>query len=327
MKSFPLVYIIIVNWNRRELLAECLHSIEGHTSYPNFRVVVVDNGSTDGSLELVRKNHPRVEVIQNKVNVGFAKANNQAIKLSLKRGANYIFLLNNDTKIVQGDWLTKMIWAFEANQSAGIMGCKLVYPDGRIQHAGGIITVRGISAYGWGEFDDGTYAQMKDVDYITGAAFMVKREIVEKIGLFDEQFSPVYCEETDYCVRARMAGYRMVYNPAVTIVHYHKGTIGTRLSNMQMYYWGRKNLIRFMLLDFPITWLFERIKVEPKVMIEFLFEKKDASRKLSPTNARLRQNWNMWLLSYLKAYWENLKMLGEITRKRMNRTQKIWYDS
>lgn len=325
MKDFPLVYIIIVNWNRRKLLKECLHSIKLYTRYPNFGVVVVDNGSTDGSLEFVRRNYPWMDIIQNRVNMGFAKANNQGIKLALERGADYVFLLNNDTKVIDGDWLTKLIEVFEADPSIGIMGGKLVYPNGTIQHAGGIITVEGISCYGLGEPDDGTYDQMKDVDYITGAAFMIKREVVDKIGLFDEEFSPVYCEETDYCVRARMAGYRMVYNPATTIVHYHRGTIKALVTNMQMNYWGRKNMIRFMLINFPVTWLFKRMTVEPKIFLGFLFEKKDESRKLSPSNARLRKNWSSWLLLYLKAYWENLKMLGDITRKRMSRTQKIWY--
>jgi len=323
--SSPLVSIIIVNWNEKKLLKECLTSIKDCTDYPNFGVIVVDNGSTDGSVEMIRRNFPFVKLIVNKTNLGFAKANNQGIKRALREGADYIFLLNNDTKVIHGDWLTRMVEIAEANPDVGIVGCKLIYPDGRIQHAGGRINVRGAFNIGTGQRDNGTYDEIKDVDCVIGAAFMIKRKVVQKIGLLDEGFSPAYFEETDYCVRASMAGYRIIYNPRTTIIHYEGVTVKRVLLKPRRDFIRHKNRLRFMLLNFPLKWLLRRSKYEFKIFIRNIIERKDEARKLSLLNAKLRKDWYPNLIALLKAYLENLKFLMESLQKRMNRTSKLWY--
>lgn len=323
----PSVSIIITNWNGKRLLRECLTSIKDHTDYPNFHVIVDDNCSTDGSVEMVRRDFPWVKLIENRMNVSFAKANNQGIKHALREGADYVFLLNNDTKVIHDDWLTRMVEMAEANPNVGILGCKLVYPDGRIQHAGGEINVTslwGVFHYGRGKRDNGTYDEVKDVDYVTGAAFMIKREVVQKIGLLDERFSPAYYEETDYCVRTRMAGYRILYNPKTTIIHY-EGVTAKKRPKPQIALIRHKNRLRFMLLNFPVKWTLRRAKYELKIIIGSVVERRDEARKLSPLNAKLRKEWYPNLIALFKVYFENFKLLEETLQKRKNRTSKVWY--
>ena len=135
MSLNPEVCIIILNWNGKELLKDCLSSLLKLTGYPNYKVIVVDNGSTDGSLEYVKKNFPQVDVLPLDKNYGFAKGNNKGIKYALKKyKPRYILLLNNDTKIIQRDWLTKLVETAESDKKIGIVVPKLIYTDGRIQH-------------------------------------------------------------------------------------------------------------------------------------------------------------------------------------------------
>lgn len=319
----PFVSIIIVNWNERELLRECLTSIKDHTDYPNFNVIVVDNSSTDSSVEMIHRDFSWVKLIKNQIPY-FATANNKGIKQALREGADYVFLLNNDTKVIHSDWLAKMVEIAEADPNVGIVGCKLIYPDGRIQHAGGAISVMGTFHHGEGRPDNGIYDEIKEVDYVTGAAFMIKKQVLQQIGLLDERFSPVFYEETDYCVRSRRAGYRTVYNSRTTIVHYHGITVKRR-PKPRMNYARHKNRLRFILLNFPKKWMLRRTKYELKIIIRSIFERKNEARKLSLSNAKLREDWYPNLISLLKAYLENFESLKEILQKRRNRTSKVWY--
>ena len=320
----PLVSIIIVNWNEQKLLRECLTSIKDHTDYPNFNVIVVDNGSTDGSVGMIRRDFSWVKLIESRTPFCFATANNEGIKYAFREGADYVFLLNNDTKVTHGDWLVRMVEVAEEIPNVGIVGCKLLYPDGRIQHAGGAISIMGTFHYGQGKLDNGTYDEIKQVDYVTGAAFMIKKEVVQKIGLLDEKFSPAFYEETDYCIRARIAGYKTIYNPRTTIIHYQGVTVKKRPRLLMNYAW-HKNRVRFMLVNFPLKWVLGTTRYELKVVIRGVFERKNVARKLSPLNVRLRNDWYMNLIPLFKAYLSNLKSLREIIQRRRNRTSKVWY--
>lgn len=135
-------YVIIVNWNGKELLQKCLRSLFANTMRSECKVVVVDNASADGSVEMVRDNFPQVESIINSENAGFSKANNHGIRLALEKGARQILLLNNDVEITDVKWLGKFSDVLESDPKIGIVGCKLLYPDGTIQHAGGVIDLR-----------------------------------------------------------------------------------------------------------------------------------------------------------------------------------------
>ena len=126
----PILSIIIVNWNNKNLLEDCLKSICDTQNCENYEIVVVDNNSNDGSVDLIKKEFPKVKLIENEKNLGFAKANNQAIRISK---AKYIMLLNNDTIIIQNDCFDKMIKFMEENIKVGVLGCKLLYTDKTLQ--------------------------------------------------------------------------------------------------------------------------------------------------------------------------------------------------
>ncbi|MEM4325816.1 MAG: glycosyltransferase family 2 protein, partial [Candidatus Pacearchaeota archaeon] len=127
-KKRPFVAIIIVNLNKKEILKKCLDSLYKKTKYKNYVVIVSDNGSTDGSVEMIKKEFKRVDLIENRKNLGFALANNVAVDYALRKyNPDYFFLLNNDTKIIQKDWLTKLVETAESDERIGIVGCNLIY--------------------------------------------------------------------------------------------------------------------------------------------------------------------------------------------------------
>lgn len=297
-ERFPFVSIIIVNWNGKALLKDCLTSLHQNTDYPNFNVIIVDNGSKDNSVTMLGKEFPWVELIVNNKNLGFAKANNQAIKYLFKKGTEYFFLLNNDTKIIQKDWLRNIIQVAELTPKIGIVGCKLIYPDGRIHQ-------------------NYKYSKIADVESVIGAAFLIRKEVVKKIGLLDEGFTPAYGEETDYCFRAKKAGYRIVCTSETTIIHY-----GGASTKGQSYWLGvrMKNYVRQLLLNCSF-----KLIIVKSIGVIFLDWKDNERKYISISNFKLREDCNQQLLLMFKAYLRNFGDLRDILKKRRNRLMKIWY--
>lgn len=212
------VDIVIVNYNTKEYLRDCIESIHRNTRYP-YRLIIIDNQSTDGSLnylrELRRQGH---RVLFNRENLGCAKAWNQGIRLGQ---GEYILLLNPDTLLTSG-WLTQMVACAESDPQIAVVGNKQVDQRGRILHAG-LVEEAGKAVFrGAGERDQpGKFAQVCDCIDVCGACYLIKRQLLAKIGYFDERFF-LYAEETDYSLRARKLGYRVVYCP-VTITHFKDG--------------------------------------------------------------------------------------------------------
>lgn len=222
--NFPKVFIIILNWNGLQDTLECLESVF-KLNYPNFRVIVVDNGSTDDCGEIIEKNYPKVILILNGENRGFAGGNNVGIRNALDQGAEYIWLLNNDT-VVDPDALSNMVAEAEKDPGIGIAGSKIYYfgYPRKIWFAGSNIDWRRGSSdhIGMGETDIGQYDYVKQVDRVTGCSMLVKNTVCEKVGLFDEKFF-LYVEEVDWCVRARKAGFKCIFVPSSVV--YHKASI------------------------------------------------------------------------------------------------------
>ncbi len=190
--------------------------------YPNFSVMVVDNGSTDDTVQLVREQYPMMQVIENRANLGFAGGNNVGLRLATSA---FVVLINPDV-VLAPDWLSQLIAAMAEDSTVGIAGCKVYYPGGRIlQHAGGYVTFPQAlpGHYGLSAIDRGQYDQVRDVDYVIGAAMAIRREVVESIGLFDERFF-LYFEDVDYCRRTRSAGFRVIYAPSAHLVHLESPT-------------------------------------------------------------------------------------------------------
>ncbi|RMH71853.1 MAG: glycosyltransferase family 2 protein [Gemmatimonadetes bacterium] len=226
--------IIIVNYNTCDLLRECLSSIYENTGTLAMEVFVVDNASEDGSSSMVKTDFPQVVLIENSKNVGFAKANNQAIRRSQGR---FVLLLNSDT-IVVGDALPKMVRFLAETPQAGVVGCKLLNSDLTIQHTIKHFPtlVNTVSRYFYlsrlfpfsrmkmfiGTIEtDSYYEDIHRVEFLLGACLMVKHQVIEDVGLLDEDFF-LYGEETDWCYRIKKAGWEIFYYPHAQIIH-HRG--------------------------------------------------------------------------------------------------------
>ena len=219
------VDIIVLSWNGIGFLERCLSSLLRQT-YPSYHVLMVDNASIDGSVAMVRERFPQVEVIENDRNLGFAAGMNVGLR---RAQGETIVLLNQDTE-VRVDWLEWLVEAMESDERVGIVGCKLLYPDGKtLQHAGGILAypLAIASHRGRGELDRGQYDAKSEVDFATGAALGLHRALLEEIGLLDEGFF-FYYEDVDFCFRAREAGYRVIYAPRAVAIH-HEGMSVRRL--------------------------------------------------------------------------------------------------
>lgn len=220
----PVVSIIIPVYNQIHYTYACLVSILEHTKDVPYEVIIADDVSTDATERLERYAQGLV-IRRNKENQGFLRNCNQGAEAA--RG-KYVMFLNNDTQVTEG-WLNSLVNLIESDDSIGMVGSKLVYPDGRLQEAGGIIWSDG-SGWNYGRLDDPDkpeYNYVKDVDYISGAAILLSRELWQRIGGFDERFAPAYCEDSDLAFAVRAAGYRVVYQPLSKVIHFEGISNGT----------------------------------------------------------------------------------------------------
>lgn len=211
------VSIAVVNWNTRDLLAQCLDSIEQHLQRGAYEVWVVDNASEDGSSAMVRERFPWVQLIENQENVGFARANNQV----LCRGAGrYLLLLNPDTLLLPGS-LAAMVTFLDAHPDVGVLGCQLLNADGSPQWSYADFPTLW-SAWLGTDFRRHTRpcagGEAVAVDAISGACLMVRREVVQEVGEMDEAFT-LQAEEVDWCYRIQGAGWLVCHLPKVQTVH------------------------------------------------------------------------------------------------------------
>lgn len=220
----PKVSIIIPVYNQVHYTYACLVSILENTGEFDYEIIIADDVSTDATKE-IDKFVTGLVIARNESNQGFLKNCNNAAK---KARGEYIFFLNNDTT-VQKDWLPPLIRLLESDKSIGMVGSKLIYPDGRLQEAGGIIWSDG-SGWNYGRCDDPNkpeYNYVRDVDYISGAAIMLSRKLWEDIGGFDERYAPAYCEDSDLAFEVRKCGLRVVYQPLSVVTHFEGVSNGT----------------------------------------------------------------------------------------------------
>lgn len=239
----PSVWVVIVSYNSYRDSRDCLYSLSA-ASWPNLRVVLVDNGSTDGSGERLREEFPEALHIRSGENRGFAGGCNIGIEAALDGDADYICLLNNDT-IVEAGFIEPLVGRARQDPGAGIIGGKILYdePGDIIWFAGGIIDPRSghTSHRGQDEPDTGRYDIAVDVDYITGCLFFVSADLYRRLGTLDERFF-MYAEEVDFCLRVCRAGFRCVYEPAAVIRHRVSRSMGGAYQP-RFYYYQTRNLL------------------------------------------------------------------------------------
>lgn len=243
--SWPTVAIIVVTWNQRDLTYDCLSSL-AELDYPaeKLRLVVVDNASVDDTVTLISTSFPGVAVISNQENLGFVGGNNVGMNYILQEQVEYVVLLNNDT-IVDRQMLRELISIAEGDINIGIVGPKIYYhyDPGAIWAAGATIdwSTGKVLRLLDGEQNDTPEDFVQDVDYVHGCAICVKRSVIEQIGLLDDRLF-IYYEETDWCVRAKRAGWRIVYVPQSKIWHRVSAAMGTA-SPATEYYMSRNVLL------------------------------------------------------------------------------------
>lgn len=239
------VAIIVLTWNQRELTLDCLRSLT-ELRHPNVEVVVVDNGSRDGTAGAVRAAFPLVTVIENGENLGYVGGNNAGIAHALTTPADYVLLLNNDT-VVDPEMVSELLRVMEADRSIGVTGPKMLYFDQpeTIWCAGNRINWRtGESVRLQAEQPDATTPDTPvEVDYITGCALCLRRDVIERIGMLDTRFF-IYYEETDWCRRAVDAGWRVVYVPRARLWHKVSAAMGT--TSPATDYYMTRNVLLFL---------------------------------------------------------------------------------
>lgn len=230
---------VIVNWNTREMLSQCLESIREVKIDGGHEIYVVDNASSDGSSQMVGQLFPEVRLIENKENLGFATANNQAMRLSK---GEYILLLNSDTRVLSGA-LEGMVEFMDTHAQAGACGARLLNPDGTLQPScspdptlrsefARLFHLGGVRPDGYHIMEDWDTRLPQSVDVVLGACLLIRRSAMEEVGYLDEDFF-MYSEEVDYCRRVRLAGWKIYWVPTAQVIHF--GGQSTRQSAETMF--------------------------------------------------------------------------------------------
>jgi GT2 family glycosyltransferase len=241
----PLVFIIILNWNGRHDTIACVESCRKLT-WPNFRIVIVDNGSTDGSEDFLRRHLPEEEIIQSGSNLGFAGGCNVGIRYALNSRADYVWLLNNDA-VADPQALTVLVKAMEDNPTVGITGSKIYYHDEprKIWFAGGIwekgrlrLRHRGANVLDEGQFDETC-----KVGSVSGCSMLVRSAAIRDTGLMEERYF-LYWEDTELCARAEEKGYKVLFVPDSRI--WHKVSSSAGKSSFSQYYYYTRNGFFFL---------------------------------------------------------------------------------
>jgi GT2 family glycosyltransferase len=311
MSCLPSVSVIIVNYNNRKYLEKCLESVF-NSNYPDLEVVFVDNASTDGSVDLVKKMFGckcSLIIIQNSENLGYAEGNNVGIRHA---SGEYFVLLNNDTE-VDRDWISELVRVMGSDICIGAVQSKLVSMNSRerLDSAGGFIDRFGFPMErGAQEEDCGQYKIEDEIFYAKGAGFAVRRCILKETGLFDKDYF-LYFEETDLCWRIWLRGYRIVFAPKSIVYHFGFASISeTKTQKNLIYdYLSTKNQTMTLLKNYELS---NVIKYVPRlVFLKVLFD--FATFRL---HHFMRVRGILYVIRHLDKIWVKRKIVQENVRRK-----------
>ena len=288
--------IIIVSYNSKDFLISCIDSIKRYAGSIKYELIIVDNASSDGSVDEVKKRYKEVILIKNNENLGFGKANNIGIKIAK---GEYILLLNSDT-FFKKDILAKMVNWMRINPEIGISSCLLRNIDGSIQGNGGYFPTL-FKVFAWMFFiedipligslikpfhpmhanipffkGDEFFKKVREFDWVSGAFFLIRNKVIKEVGYFDQDYF-MYTEEVDYCFRAKKTGWRIVYNPDWYIVHRGGGSsaggfsIISEFQGIKIFY--KKHMSK---LNFQFLRLFLKVGALLRIVVMGLIKGKEA---------------------------------------------------
>lgn len=252
MNNFPFVSIIIPNWNGGKVFKNCIKSLS-KINYPHWELIVIDNGSIDGSeqvIDLIKLPSYKKKLLINKQNLGYSKANNQGFKVSLGK---YILILNNDTT-VKKDFLGKLVSRIESDRIIGVIQPKIMVMDKPtlLDNSGSFLTKLGLlQHWGYMERDKEEFNKERTIFSAKGACMLIRREVIEKVGLFDEDFGS-YFEESDFCWRVWLAGFKILYYPNAVVCH-KVGFTSKKQDQIMVNYHSIKNRLASIIINLSIA--------------------------------------------------------------------------
>lgn len=292
----PRIYVVIPNWNGKDFLSACLDSLLAQTQ--KTPIIVVDNGSSDGSQELIKTKYPQITLVELNKNYGFAGGVNTGIKEAMKNGAKYAALLNNDA-VADKDWLKNLVDVLEKSPKTGIVTSKIMRSDKKhLDSTGDFYSIWGLPfPRGRNEVDAGQYNEQTEVFAASGGASLYRITMFEQIGLFDEDFF-AYFEDVDISFRAQLAGWKIQYAPSAVVYH-HVGGTSAKLSGFARYH-SVKNFMLLYARDMPTKLC---IKYLPLFCLQWL-------RWLSTSTFRA----HTW--TFLKGTFAAIKLHSQTVKKR-----------
>ena len=293
------VAVIILNWNGKDDTLECLHSVAA-IDYPALEVVVVDNGSQDGSVQAIRAAFPHITIVETGANLGYAGGNNAGIRYCLENlSTDFLLLLNNDT-LVDPHFITRLVVASHEHPRAAVLGPKILRcePPDVLWFAGGYWKAHNssFSHVGDGEKDTGQFDEDKETDFVTGCAMLMRTSVVREIGPLDERFFLTH-EDVDWCYRARSAGYSCRFVPAARVHHKVSASFARGRASLGIYFTARNRLL-WAEMHLPAL---QRLRVYTEAGLELLIPRLLSHRRsTAPLAKRL-----YWLLrDGFRANWE-----------------------
>jgi len=319
----PLVGVVVLNWNGKEILKDCLNSFFEKTNYKNYKIVVVDNGSVDGSIEMLKKEFAgKIDIVANEENYGFPAGMNIGIRYLKKYyDPDYYLLLNNDTLVVQEDWLKNIVEVGEKHDDIGILSPVLINPDGSLQRIGEVLEKRPmklilkiLSSRPENISEEDLKGEYREIDVLLGACVIVKKEIIENLGMLDERYSPYLVEDVEFSFRAKRNNYKVVTVLNSKLVHYLSHSFKTKVKpNPKKDIWKSyvvtRNTMLFSLEFFgiPQTLIFAL----PVLFMTNIFERKDKLKDLSLSNLEKRDYVAIRFANLLKAMKDAFALRGK----------------